>query len=40
MGEAGFWDDQEQAARVSAEHARASRKLAIWRDIERDAGDL
>ncbi len=40
MGEGGFWDDQEQAARVSAEHARASRKLAIWREIERDAGDL
>ena len=40
MGEAGFWDDQEKAARVSAEHARASRKLAIWREIESDAGDL
>ena len=40
MGQGGFWDDQEQAAKVSAEHARASRKLAIWRDIERDASDL
>jgi peptide chain release factor 2 len=40
MGQSGFWDDQEQAAKVSAEHARASRKLQIWRDVESDAGDL
>jgi len=40
MGAAGFWDDQEQAAKVSAEHARASRKLASYRDLQRDAEDL
>ncbi len=40
MGEPGFWDDQEVAARVSAEHARASRKLAMFRELERDADDL
>jgi peptide chain release factor 2 len=40
MGEPGFWDDQERAAAVSAEHARASRKLAGFRDLERDVGDL
>ncbi len=40
MGQSGFWDDQEQAARVSAEHARASRKLQVFRDVERDADDL
>jgi peptide chain release factor 2 len=40
MGQAGFWDDQEQAAKVSAEHARASRKLQVFRDVERDASDL
>ena len=40
MGEAGFWDDQEQAARVSAEHARASRRLATFRELEADAHDL
>jgi peptide chain release factor 2 len=40
MGEPGFWDDQERAAGVSAEHARASRKLAGFRDLERDVGDL
>ena len=40
MGEAGFWDDQEQAAQVSAEHARASRKLGTFRALESDADDL
>jgi peptide chain release factor 2 len=40
MGEAGFWDDQERAARVSAEHARASRKLAGFRELEHDVADL
>jgi peptide chain release factor 2 len=40
MGAPGFWDDQERAARVSAEHARATRKLAVFRDLERDAEDL
>jgi peptide chain release factor 2 len=40
MGEPGFWEDQEQAARVSAEHARASRKLAMFRELERDVDDL
>ena len=40
MGEPGFWDDQERAARVSAEHARASRKLAGFRTLEREIADL
>src|SRR5579884_1965073 len=40
MGQSGFWDDPERAARVSAEHARASRKLQTFRELERDAGDL
>ena len=40
MGEPGFWDDQERAAGVSAEHARASRKLAQFRELESDVGDL
>jgi len=40
MGEPGFWDDQERAASVSAEHARASRKLSEFRDLESDVGDL
>jgi len=40
MGEPGFWDDQERAAGVSAEHARASRKLSEFRELESDVGDL
>jgi peptide chain release factor 2 len=40
MGAAGFWDDQERAAKVSAEHARASRKLGVFRQLEADVEDL
>ncbi|MGI8714244.1 MAG: peptide chain release factor 2 [Solirubrobacteraceae bacterium] len=40
MGAAGFWDDQERAARVSSEHARATRKLGVFRALESDVGDL
>jgi peptide chain release factor 2 len=40
MGEPGFWDDQERAAKASAEHARASRKVSLFRELERDAEDL
>jgi peptide chain release factor 2 len=40
MGAPGFWEDQEQAARVSAEHARASRRLSTYRELERDVEDL
>jgi peptide chain release factor 2 len=40
MSEPGFWDNQESAARVSAEHSRASRKLGVFRAIERDVADL
>ncbi len=40
MGEPGFWDNQERAAKVSAEHARASRKLETFRALERDVDDL
>jgi peptide chain release factor 2 len=40
MGEPGFWDDQDQAAGVSAEHARATRRLEQFRSLERDAADL
>src|ERR1700760_1272747 len=40
MGAAGFWDDQERAAKVSAEHARASRKLGVFRQLESDVQDL
>ena len=40
MGEPGFWDNQERAAKVSAEHARASRKLTSFQTLERDIEDL
>jgi peptide chain release factor 2 len=40
MGAAGFWDDQDRAAKVSAEHARASRKLGVFRQLESDVEDL
>jgi peptide chain release factor 2 len=40
MQEPGFWDDQEQAARVSAEHSRAQRKLDGYRTLETDLDDL
>jgi peptide chain release factor 2 len=40
MGEPGFWDSQERAASVSAEHARATRKLGVFRSLETDVHDL
>jgi len=40
MGEAGFWDDSEKAAAVSAEHARVSRRLEMFRALESDVEDL
>jgi peptide chain release factor 2 len=40
MGEPGFWDDQERAARTSAEHARASRRLETYRALEGEVEDL
>jgi peptide chain release factor 2 len=36
----GFWDDQEAAARISAEHASVSRRLQGFRALERDVDDL
>ncbi len=40
MGAPGFWDNQDRAAQVSAEHARASRRLETFRTLERDVEDL
>jgi peptide chain release factor 2 len=40
MGEPGFWDNQEHAAQISAEHARTSRKLNSFQTLERDSEDL
>ena len=35
----GFWDDQARAAKVSAEHARVSRRLDGYRKLLRDYDD-
>jgi len=40
MGAGGFWDDQENAAKVSAEHARVQRRIGSYRSLESDVGDL
>jgi peptide chain release factor 2 len=40
MGRPGFWDDQEAAARISAAHARAQRKLETFAALESEVGDL
>jgi peptide chain release factor 2 len=39
MGEPGFWDDQDRAAKVSSEHARVQRKLDTFRSLESDIAD-
>jgi peptide chain release factor 2 len=40
MGAPGFWDDQAQAARISAEHARASKRVDELRRLRADTDDL
>ena len=43
LGEPGFWDDQQRAAKVSAEHARVSKRLERYDRLRRDyedAGEL
>jgi peptide chain release factor 2 len=39
MGEPGFWDDQQRAARISAEHARLTRRLERYDRLQRDYDD-
>jgi peptide chain release factor 2 len=39
MGEPGFWDDQQQAARISAEHARLAKRLDRYERLNRDYED-
>jgi peptide chain release factor 2 len=36
----GFWDDSESAAKTSARHAAAQRKLETYRSLETDVADL
>jgi peptide chain release factor 2 len=40
MGEAGFWDDPDAAAKTNAEYARVNRKLETYRALEADTTDL
>ena len=40
MQRSGFWDDQASAARTSAAHSRAQRKLETFRSLQSDAADL
>jgi peptide chain release factor 2 len=40
MGEAGFWDDPEAAAKVNAEYARVQRRLETFAGLEADTEDL
>ena len=39
LGEQGFWDDQQRAAHVSAEHARLSRRLERYERLTQDYED-
>jgi peptide chain release factor 2 len=39
MGESGFWDDQQQAARISTEHSRVSKRLERYDRLLRDYED-
>jgi peptide chain release factor 2 len=36
----GFWDDSEEAAKVSAEHAKASKRLQTFTGLQGDIEDL
>jgi peptide chain release factor 2 len=40
MQKPGFWDDQGRAAEISAEHARAQRRLESFQSLSLDVGDL
>jgi peptide chain release factor 2 len=40
MQEPAFWDDQERAAKVSAEHSSAARRLESYRKLASDVDDL
>ena len=40
MQDPAFWDDQDKAAKVSAEHSGTQKKLQSFRALESEAGDL
>ena len=40
MSAPGFWDNQEAAAKVSADHSRTSRRLEEFRSLTAEVEDL
>ncbi len=40
MGEPGFWDDAEAAAKLGSEHARLTRRLERYRRVAADVDEL
>jgi peptide chain release factor 2 len=40
MGESGFWDDPDAAAKVNAEYARVQRRLDTFEKLDADTADL
>ena len=40
MGESGFWDDQDAAAKANSEYARVQRRLETYERLEADTADL
>ena len=40
MQRPGFWDDQEDAARIAADHASVQRRLETFRSLQSDVADL
>jgi peptide chain release factor 2 len=40
MGQAGFWDDQAEATKISSQHAQVNKRLETYRSVQRDVGDL
>ena len=40
MGEPGFWDDNQAAAKIGTEHARVARRLELYRSVESEIADL
>ncbi len=40
MGESGFWDDPDAAAKLNGEYARVQRRLETYERLDADAADL
>ena len=40
MSAPGFWDDNEQAAKISGEHSSASKKIKLFEDLDSRVSDI